>query len=118
MTERRRLVKLVRDRVAHFIGGDTSVSYEPVPREIHGRLLREKLIEEAIEYAFNPSIGEAADVLQALKDAAKLDLDAELHDVELEAANKYAERGGFSKGTGMYCTTTAPPTHEGEHADG
>lgn len=113
---RRRLVKLVRDRVGQFIAGDQGVSYEPVYNGAdHQRLLRAKLLEEAVEYLQNPSLGELADVLQAVHDLAVVDLAAEIDALEAERVHKLEERGGFAEGTGMYVTTTAPPRHEGEH---
>lgn len=140
MTERRRLVKLVRDHVGEFIAaanGDTGgVEYGPVPDADRHPLLSAKLIEEATEYLMRPSLGELADVLECVRGLARFhDVDvnvplfgrrgetqtkptpATLHDVEKLAADKCAERGGFDEGIGMYVRTTAPTTHEGEHAE-
>lgn len=113
--ERKRLVKLVRDRVAQFVGKST-VSYEPVDEATHIRLLRRKLIEEAAEYLENPSLGEAADVLETLRALADWDLKVPWPAVAEEAHAKYEERGGFDDGIAMFATTTAPSRHEGEHS--
>lgn len=115
MSQRRRLVKLVRDRVGQFIGSNQSVDYAPVPQDEHRRLLRAKLAEECTEYLLSPSIGELADVYAAVKALANIDLGVPFKEIENEARAKERERGGFLSGTGMYVTTTAPPRHEGEH---
>lgn len=108
-TERPYLVKLVRDRVGEFPGGDGAVEYRPEPdREVHVGLLRDKLIEEALEYFKNPSVGELADVLQAVYDLAQIDLDVDRAEVEGARIDKFNERGGFLEGVCMFVTTTAP----------
>lgn len=110
---RRRVVKLVRDHVAKFIGTDCIVSYEPVgDYDEHVERLRKKLIEEAVEYAFDPSLGEAADVYEALRALAIVDLGSTIHAVIAESMEKYGERGGFTDGTVMVVTSTAPDRHE------
>lgn len=118
--ERRRLVKLVRDDVARFITSPT-IEYRAVPTELHVELLRGKLMEEATEYLLRPSIGEAADVIEAIRGLAVVDLG--LHNVGAvalkyvidEADEKYRDRGGFEEGIGMYAQANAPLRHEGEH---
>lgn len=113
---RRRLVKLVRDRIGGHLG-TTTVSYEPIDdHEEHVRRLRGKLIEESVEYLLSPSVGELADVVQAVEDLAVVDLGVEMGEVLDKAQRKADERGGFGRGTGMYVQTTAPSEHEGEHA--
>lgn len=111
--EHPRLVKLVRDGVGKFLG-DTRVSYRPVSRVDHHRLLKEKLMEEAVEYVLDPSLGELADVYETLRALAKFH-GTTIAGVVEEAAHKRAERGGFDEGTGMYATSTADARHEGEH---
>jgi predicted house-cleaning noncanonical NTP pyrophosphatase (MazG superfamily) len=102
------LVKLVRDRVGQFLGR-SEVTYERIGDDATWlKMLRMKLIEEAVEYALDPSIGEAGDVLDALKALADHDLNVRWEDVEIAAAIKTAERGAFNEGMGMYVTTTAP----------
>lgn len=109
------LIKLVRDKVGELLAGGGKVSYEPLDdRELHVKLLREKLIEEALEYHKKPSVGEAADVLQALFDLVDLDLRASRADLEEARVDKYNERGGFLEGTAMFVTTLAPPPGEPE----
>ena len=117
--ERRRLVKLVRDRVAGFLTFD-KVEFGRIGREQHVEQLRAKLIEEATEYLLRPSSGELADVLEAVRSLAIVDLgyapDLALQFIIDEADAKRDERGGFEIGTGMY-VFGGPPTmrHEGEH---
>lgn len=116
--QRRRLVKLVRDRVGQFIGNAQRVTYEPISSIDHVPLLRAKLVEEVVEYLQNPSIGEAADVFEALRGLAEVDLACTIDEIEAEANAKRAARGGFDEGTGMFVTTFAPERHEGQHGGG
>lgn len=111
---RPRLVKLVRDRVPQFLT-DGGVHYRRMPREDHVRQLRAKLVEEALEYVLNPSLGELADVQEAVRALALVDLGLDASAVNREAHEKRTERGGFADGVGMYVTADAPPRHEGEH---
>lgn len=121
MAERKRLVKLVRDRVAQFIVGRDGtageVTYEPLGHDEHVELLRGKLVEEAVEYLQNPSVGELADAYEAVMALAVVDLGIDHQELFSEARSKRLERGGFIEGVGMFVGTTAPARHEGEHAD-
>lgn len=116
MERRGRLVKLVRDRVALF-APDGRVEYRPLDSPTDHRIeLRKKLLEEAAEYLLSPSLGELAD-LQAVIDAlCTYDLGRSLADLKAERLSKAVERGEFAEGIGMYCSTTAPPDHEGDKA--
>jgi predicted house-cleaning noncanonical NTP pyrophosphatase (MazG superfamily) len=106
MAEHPYLVKLVRDRMGEFLGEGGRVEYRKIgDRGLQVMLLRHKLIEEALEYFKEPSIGEAVDVLQALYDLAELDLQVDRADLEAERVIKFHERGGFLDGVGMYVTT-------------
>lgn len=110
-----RLVKLVRDRVGELLP-DSTVSYVPIEsRAAATDMLRWKLVEEAIEYARNPSLGELADVWEALHALRIFDLKVSQVELEDEADAKRDERGGFDELVGMYVTTSADPRHEGEH---
>ncbi len=103
---------MIRDRIGEFLG-DSKVRYEPVrDRDQHVDLLRGKLLEEAIEYVRDPSVGEAADVLDALQALAAIDLEVDWSEVVGCAKAKTEERGGFTEGTVMVVLTTAPSTHE------
>ena len=115
MAERRRLVKLVRDRVGEFIGSDGRATYEPVDPDDHARLLRGKLIEEATEYLLDPSREELADVYQVVLDLAAVDLGIKHEDLERIRVDKAVDRGGFREGVGMFCTSTAKSKEEGGH---
>jgi predicted house-cleaning noncanonical NTP pyrophosphatase (MazG superfamily) len=94
-------IKLVRDRVAEI---DTSegLRYRPVhDQNEHVRRLRAKLVEEVGEYLIDPSIREAADILEAIECLAWIDLGVNFEAIERAAAQKFAERGGFRHGTVM-----------------
>ena len=123
-TGRPRLVKLVRDRIGALLGS-SEVVYRPIDdKEQAIEALRFKLIEEAIEYVRDPSVGELADV-QAVVDALAT-LDPALGDgkalggargqlaIKREKEFKRAARGGFDGLTGMYVFTTADSRHEGD----
>lgn len=96
-------VKLVRDDVGVMLGELGSVTYERVrDRDVLVRLLRSKLIEEAVEYVTNPSVEELADVWEVVKALALHDLGQDSLLQTMEAAQrKQAERGGFDRGTVM-----------------
>lgn len=113
-----RLVKVVRDNVGGLLD-DSRVIYKPVEnRSMLVAALRQKLIEEAVEYVVNPSIGELADVLEVIRALADFDLGIRFDRVQDEALDKRLDRGGFHDGVGMFVTSTASPRHEGEHAEG
>lgn len=107
----RRLVKLVRDDVERFCGGNMVVTYEPMGRKEHSLELRKKLVEEALEYVLEPSMDELADVLEALIALARRDLAASLADVMNAAIRKRKHKGGFDRGLGMYLHIA--PGHRG-----
>jgi predicted house-cleaning noncanonical NTP pyrophosphatase (MazG superfamily) len=95
-------VKLVRDRVADALGGDGSVTYRKLPEHEHARRLRQKLIEEAAEYALEPSVEELAQVVEVVFALARVDLGVNMLDVMAEVERQRSERGGFEEGVGMY----------------
>ncbi len=114
----KRFVKLVRDRIPQFVG-DSTLSYEPIgDNEQRVKALRAKLIEEAVEYLLNPSVGELADVQEVVEALCVHDLKVGWREIERAQSNKNDERGAFDEGLGMYCYTTAGAAHEGEHAHG
>jgi predicted house-cleaning noncanonical NTP pyrophosphatase (MazG superfamily) len=96
------LVKLVRDRLSDAMGGGGTVTYRPMPHEEHVRRLRAKLLEEAVEYAIDPSLAELAHVYAAVAALAKVDLGTTLATVARHAYEDREERGGFDAGIGMY----------------
>lgn len=101
-------MKLVRDRIGDFVG-DSTVSYEQIDNPAEAVVaLRVKLIEEAVEYLRDPSIGELADVLAVVEALADADLCCGFAEIERAAAVKYEERGGFGDLVGMYVLTTMP----------
>lgn len=104
----RYLVKLVRDRVEKLEEPPEAFGFHPLGREDHITQLRQKLIEEVGEYLIAPSAAELADVLEAVRCLAAIDLCLQEHeDDALEALRaiadaKRAERGGFMEGVGMF----------------
>lgn len=114
---RRYPVKLVRDGVAKYLDG--SLTYEPTEnREEYIRLLRAKLVEEAVEYIQDPSLSELGDVLEVVRALAENDLGSSLTDVLRFAERKFLDRGGFTgpafdSGTVMVVRTTAPENFTG-----
>lgn len=96
------LVKMVRDRVGAALGGDGTVTYRPMPREEHVKRLRKKLLEEAVEYAAEPSMEELAHVYEAVRCLALVAHSQDVGYVALMADDQRAERGGFEEGIGMY----------------
>lgn len=113
--ERPRFVKVVRTGIARFLGS-SEVRYEKARAEDLIPGLRAKLVEEAVEYLLDPSIGELADVYEVVRALAIHDLGVDFHAVQSEASAKTAERGAFGEGMAMYVFTTAPARHEGRHA--
>lgn len=93
-------IKLVRDKLEYAVGGGNIV-YEEVDKDTHIRLLRRKLLEEAIEYMDDPSPSELADVMQVVRDLCVLDLKIELDGLEVIRAVKQGRRGGFNQGVVM-----------------
>lgn len=115
---RLRLVKIVRDNVGQFLG-TTEVVYEGAVMVDVIEGLKKKLVEEAVEYVVNPSIGELADILEVVAGLAHYELglgEGGFGEVMAEMVSKREERGAFKKGIGMFVYTTAPSRHEGEHA--
>lgn len=97
------LVKLVRDKIHVILGQPGTVTYRSdLTPEQHVALLRRKLVEEALEYAMDPSLNELAHVYEALRACALIDLKATMGDVGREADRELDLRGGFFDGNGMY----------------
>lgn len=97
-------IKLVRDDIGRRLGGDGTITYEPIAdRGEHIKRLRRKLVEEALEYLTDPSVGELADVLAVARALAEIDLEVPWADVTHAEAKKRSERGGFLRGTVMVC---------------
>ena len=90
--------KLVRDRIPEIVreNGETPITHEADGEE-YARRLREKLVEEAEEYAEAGDPAELADVLEVIDAVRALDgVDPE-RVRELREA-KAAERGRFDEG--------------------
>ena len=90
--------KLVRDRIPEIIreNDETPVAHE-VEGEAYARRLREKLVEEAREYAAEGSPDELADVLEVVDAIRALDSVDEERVRDLREA-KAEERGRFDEG--------------------
>lgn len=95
------VVKLVRDGIPDLLGDTGTVTYGPIDRDAHVKLLRRKLIEEAAEYMSDPSKGELADILQVVYDLAVVDLEMPPQEVARAMTAKFEQRGGFDVGTVM-----------------
>jgi predicted house-cleaning noncanonical NTP pyrophosphatase (MazG superfamily) len=95
-------IKLVRDHIGHRLGGDGTITYEPIgDRDMHVALLRRKLVEEAAEYLADPTLAELADVMAVVWALARVDLGVAPFDVERAMNAKTWERGGFDQGMVM-----------------
>ncbi len=97
----RRLVKLVRDDVEKFCGGDMAVRYEPIPHPDFIRELRKKLAEEVVEYLLDPSAEELGDVWEAVVALANYSHHG-IAAVQRVAREKVEYKGSFAGGLGMY----------------
>jgi predicted house-cleaning noncanonical NTP pyrophosphatase (MazG superfamily) len=105
----------VRDRVDAFLESPEAV-FEPILSEKAVlKELRAKLVEEAVEYLQTPTMGELADVVEAVRELAAREHGATLADIVRTADSKVAERGGYSRGVGLY-VIGGPESleHEGE----
>lgn len=100
-----RLVKLVRDNIGQHLIED-SIIYKPMPPGEYIEHLRKKGIEEAIEYAFTPSVEELADMLEVTASLAKRDMDVSWEELMHVMKQKRADRGSFELGMGMYVEVT------------
>lgn len=103
MSEFERLVKLVRDLIPEKVTA-RGVVYKAMPPEDHQRMLRRKLVEEAIEYLEEPSVEELCDVLEVVEALAVIGHGITLNGLEFVRDDKHTERGGFVDGIGMYVT--------------
>lgn len=101
-----RFVKLVRDKIGDHLS-DPRVVYKPMPPGEYIQALRMKLIEEAVEYAFNPTEEELADVLEVFSALCHYDIQVLPGVVRGIARMKRDDRGGFDRQMGMYVSTSA-----------
>src|SRR4051812_29009064 len=99
-----RLVKLVRDDIGKHLTTD-SIIYKTMPPGDFIEHLRKKLIEEALEYVFNPTVEELSDVLEVIVALARMDMDIEWGALMECMKEKRDDRGGFETGMGMYVMT-------------
>lgn len=96
------LIKLVRDRMPDMRGPGSTIFYAPVEVATHERLLRQKLIEEAAEYAIDPSVEELGDVYDVLAGLCHHVHGISVKQLVQRTAGKWNERGGFERGIGMF----------------
>jgi predicted house-cleaning noncanonical NTP pyrophosphatase (MazG superfamily) len=96
-------VKLVRDNIGADLGGPGTLTYEPINDHAeHVRLLRKKLIEEALEYLMDPSLEELGDVLAVVDALVRADLGEDMDALHREMVRKANKRGGFDNGIVMF----------------
>jgi predicted house-cleaning noncanonical NTP pyrophosphatase (MazG superfamily) len=111
--EGERLVKVVRDGMPRLLLAGEGVRYQPISdREALLAALRAKLVEESIEYLTDPAASEAADVLEVLRALAYHDLQIPWREIERARRAKFAERGGYRAGMGLYVISHASAAHE------
>lgn len=103
------LVKLVRDHMPCMDGTEGIVTYGPVTREDHVRLLRQKLAEEVGEYLTSPGVGELTDLLAVVRDLAEVDQEVSWDEIRKREEEKREKRGGFSGGSGMFLFHQSDP---------
>lgn len=104
-----RFVKLVRDGISRYYVPPGEYVYAPmIDRKEYVVRLRAKLVEEAAEYAAQPSLGELADAYEVIRALARHDLGKSMADVIAAAEEKRLERGGFDDLFAMYVRTTGP----------
>lgn len=99
MSTRAYLVKLVRGRFLDAKGAH--IIFQPVDKESYLRLIRRKVREEAIEYVDDPSLGELADVYEAVRCVASAE-GWTMRQVHIEADRKRTERGDYEDGVAMF----------------
>jgi predicted house-cleaning noncanonical NTP pyrophosphatase (MazG superfamily) len=103
--------KLVRDMIPVQIEGQgEEATVHSVSREDLGRLIKAKVIEEAVEYYWSDdqsSLEELADLLELLRTAATV-LKVDFSAIEDAAKLKREKRGGFEKGVVLVKTREAP----------
>lgn len=88
--------KLVRDRIPEIIKkmGKNPVVHIAVDEKEYVAALQRKLFEEAQEFIDQPSVEEAADILEVLRAICVLK-NIDLSTLEEVRKNKEVERGGF-----------------------
>lgn len=111
-----RLIKLVRDLIPEVVP-NAVVVYRKLDKRQHRNYLRNKLIEEALEYKDDPNVEELSDVLECVLALAEVDLCISPDLVESMAARKRAARGSLKGGVGMYIAETDEPVVVGQTAE-
>ncbi|MFA6428103.1 MAG: nucleoside triphosphate pyrophosphohydrolase [Candidatus Buchananbacteria bacterium] len=87
--------KLVRDNIPEIIEGKGEKAFTHIAEEKeYGEALEQKLLEEANEFLQNPSVEEAADILEVLQAICALK-GIDLSKLEEVRQKKAKERGGF-----------------------
>lgn len=90
--------KLVRDRIPEIIKkmGKNPITHIAVDEKEYVEALQRKLFEEAQEFIDQPSVEEAADVLEVLRAICVLE-NIDLSTLEEVRKNKEVKRGGFAE---------------------
>lgn len=100
-----KLLKLVRDKIPTVTGQQVMATYSTMAADDHIMELRKKLIEEATEYLFEPSLEELADLIEVIEALVKYDLEVELTELQGAVQQKRTNKGGFHDATGLYIVT-------------
>jgi predicted house-cleaning noncanonical NTP pyrophosphatase (MazG superfamily) len=96
-----RLMKLVRDKFPEFT--IPRVEFREMSEHAYGMQLRRKILEEATEWALEPSLEELADLYEVMRACAYYFHDGVgMAEVARVANEKSNVKGGFWEGIGMY----------------
>ncbi len=89
--------KLVRDNIPEIIkkSGDKPITHKAEDKE-YEEALNHKLLEEVKEFLDNPSVEEAADILEVIKAICDLK-EVDISKLEEIRQKKAEERGGFNE---------------------
>lgn len=84
--------KIVRSKMSME---NMNISVENISHDEHVDKLRDKLIEEAVEYIKNPSVESLIDVYDVIEAIAKVDLGTDLNEINSAAEEKRAIYGDY-----------------------
>lgn len=101
MASNGRLIKLVRDDIQGLML--PRIEFREMSEPAYALWLRRKIVEEAMEWALEPSLDELGDLYEVMRAAAYYYHDGAGMQQVAETANAKTEQyGGFWAGQGMY----------------